>query len=82
VETFRRCRSRRRPAWKAALRRLGRSRRSSAARIAKFPALKIGRKRPGTTATWNVLIHGQIQHQLYHAGQIAILRRGLGKPIG
>jgi uncharacterized damage-inducible protein DinB len=28
-----------------------------------------------------VLIHGQMQHQLYHAGQIALLRRGMGKAI-
>ncbi len=69
-------------AWKASLRRLGRTEAQFRAAVAKFPGRKIGRRRPGTQATWNVLIHGQIQHQLYHAGQIAMLRRGLGKPIG
>ena len=69
-------------AWKASLRRLGRAEAQFRAAVAAFPGRKIGRRRPGTTSTWNVLIHGQIQHQLYHAGQIAMLRRGLGKPIG
>lgn len=68
-------------AWNAALKRLGRSEAQFRQAVAKFPSLKIGRRRPGTKATWNVLIHGQIQHQLYHAGQIAMLRRGLGKPV-
>ena len=68
-------------AWKQALRRLGRSEARFRDAVARFPALKLGRRRPGTTSTWNVLIHGQIQHQLYHAGQIAMLRRGLGKPV-
>ena len=69
-------------AWKASLRRLGRAEARFRAAVAAFPGRRIGRRRPGTTSTWNVLIHGQIQHQLYHAGQIAMLRRGLGKPVG
>ncbi len=69
-------------AWKAAQRRLARSETRFRNAVAAFPAAKLGRRRPGTTSNWNVLIHGQIQHQLYHAGQIAMLRRGLGKPVG
>jgi uncharacterized damage-inducible protein DinB len=69
-------------AWKAAQARLARAEAKFRKAVIGFPAAKLGRKRPGTTSTWNVLIHGQIQHQLYHAGQIAMLRRGLGKPIG
>jgi uncharacterized damage-inducible protein DinB len=58
--------------------------------VAKFPNRSSAHIRPllrsaGDIArnkqTWNLLIHGQIQHQLYHAGQIAMLRRGMGKEI-
>jgi len=68
-------------AWKASLRRLARTHAKFRRAVAKFPADKIGRKRPKVGHTWNVLIHGQIQHVLYHAGQIALMRRGMGKPV-
>jgi len=67
--------------WKKSLARLAESQRKFRAAVAKFPEAKLGRVRPKTNATWNVLIHGQIQHQLYHAGQIALLRRAMGKAI-
>lgn len=68
-------------AWKATLRRLARTQLKFRAAVAAFPAARLGRKRPGVDHSWNVLIHGQIQHQLYHAGQIALLRRALGRPV-
>jgi len=68
-------------AWKKSLARLAASQRKFRAAVARFPEAQLGRIRPGTKLSWNVLIHGQIQHQLYHAGQIAMLRRGMGKPI-
>lgn len=68
-------------AWKATLRRLARTHARFRREVDRFPAAKLGRKRPGLDHTWNVLIHGQIQHVLYHAGQIAMLRRALGKPV-
>ena len=68
-------------AWKATLRRLGRTQAKFRREVARFPKAKLGRRRPKTSTTWNVLIHGQIQHQLYHAGQITLMRRGLGKPV-
>ena len=68
-------------AWKASLRRLARTHAKFRREVARFPAARLGRRRPKLDHTWNVLIHGQIQHQLYHAGQIALMRRGLGKPI-
>ena len=69
-------------AWKASLRRLARAHTRFRSAVAAFPVVRLGRKRAGTGQTWNVLIHGQIQHALYHAGQIAMLRRALGKPVG
>ena len=68
-------------AWKATLRRLARTQAHFRRAVAAFPVAKLGRQRPKTEHTWNVLIHGQIQHALYHAGQIAMMRRGLGRPI-
>ena len=35
---------------------------------------------PGLTATYYELLHGVTQHDAYHAGQIAILRRGNAEP--
>lgn len=68
-------------AWKLTLRRLARTHMSFRREVARFPVAQLGRKRPGVEQTWNVLIHGQIQHALYHAGQIAMLRRAMGKPV-
>jgi uncharacterized damage-inducible protein DinB len=31
---------------------------------------------PGSTPPANVLLHGIIQHDLYHAGQISLLKKG------
>ena len=68
-------------AWRKSLARLAASQRKFRAAVAKFPDAQLGRIRPGTKTSWNVLIHGQIQHQLYHAGQIAMLRRGMGRQV-
>jgi len=68
-------------AWRKSLARLAASQRKFRAAVAKFPEAQLGRIRPGTKTSWNVLIHGQIQHQLYHAGQIAMLRRGMGREV-
>jgi len=68
-------------AWKRSLARLAASQRRFRSAVARFQVAHLGRIRPGTKTSWNVLIHGQIQHQLYHAGQIAMLRRGMGNEI-
>lgn len=68
-------------AWRASLRRLARTQARFRREVARFPIAKLGRRRPKVDQTWSVLIHGQIQHSVYHAGQIAMLRRALGKPV-
>jgi uncharacterized damage-inducible protein DinB len=68
-------------AWRATRRRLARSQARLRRAVARFPEAKLGRRRPKVDYTWSVLIHGAIQHQLYHAGQIALLRRALGNPV-
>jgi uncharacterized damage-inducible protein DinB len=37
---------------------------------------RLAAKRPGGAGTWYDLAHGQVQHALYHAGQIALLKKG------
>lgn len=69
-------------AWKATLKRLAASQALFRREIARFPEAKLGRKRPKANMTWSVLIYGQVEHCLWHAAQIALLRRALGKPIG
>ena len=39
---------------------------------------KKDQKTSGATTSRYVVLHGMIQHHLYHAGQIAILRKALG----
>ena len=68
-------------AWKASRARLARTQAAFRRVVARFPVARLGRQRPKTDQSWNVLIHGQIQHGLYHAGQITMLRRALGKPV-
>ncbi len=68
-------------AWRATLKRLAASHTLFRREIARFPEAKLGRKRPRTKMTWSVLIYGQVEHCLYHAGQVALLRRALGKPL-
>jgi len=36
---------------------------------------------PGRDFTWYILLHGLIQHNLYHAGQIAMIKSSLAKRI-
>lgn len=49
--------------------------------IREFPASRLGETVPGTDSTpehsFNVLLHGLAQHDAYHTGQIAILRKAL-----
>jgi len=37
---------------------------------------------PGKPHTLYVLVHGVLQHTLYHAGQVAILKRAVARPAG
>ncbi|HEX4004327.1 MAG TPA: DinB family protein [Candidatus Acidoferrales bacterium] len=70
------------PAWKRALENLAdsRSRLRRVAGALRDDQLeeKIG---PSSLSRYQIL-HGVVQHDLYHAGQIAILKRALGLPAG
>jgi hypothetical protein len=43
--------------------------------VADFPAAKLDVQVPGKDYSYSVMLHGAAQHALYHAGQIAVLKR-------
>ena len=43
--------------------------------IAAFPEAQLDQLRPDGETSWYVLIHGIVQHDLYHAGQIGLLAK-------
>jgi len=47
--------------------------------IASFPPERLHQPRPGIEMTWFHLISGSLQHGLYHAGQIPILKKAAVK---
>jgi len=61
--------------WFAALARFRESGRALVATVEGFPVESLNEKRPGTQGTWYDLIVGQLQHLLYHAGQVALLKK-------
>jgi uncharacterized damage-inducible protein DinB len=62
-------------AWKKTLNELGKQHRALAAAMLKFPAAKLDRNLGGGDYTFYITMHGAVQHDLYHAGQIAILKK-------
>lgn len=62
-------------AWQAAVRRLEETGRALCDTVRAFPAEKLHEKRPSLDDTWYGLISGQLQHVIYHAGQVALLRK-------
>lgn len=62
-------------AWFAEWQELERSYRALAASIARLPDERLDDLVPGRTYSVYHLLHGIIQHSLYHAGQIALLGR-------
>jgi uncharacterized damage-inducible protein DinB len=62
-------------AWKKALKELEKQHRALSAAMLKFPPAKLDRNLSGGDYTFYVTMHGAVQHDLYHAGQIAILKK-------
>ena len=60
----------------AALRLLQEDSRFRAA-VRKLPEAKLDEIAPGKDHSLYVMLHGAIQHDLYHAGQIAVLKKAL-----
>ena len=71
-------------AWRQTVARLDKAHQDLVAAIRTLPESKLheptndARDRPlGTGVSYYVLLHGVVQHDVYHAGQIAILKKGL-----
>lgn len=61
--------------WRLALQRLEDAHRRLVARARRFPERKLSARVPGRKYNFYVLLHGTVQHNLYHAGQIALLKK-------
>ena len=64
-------------AWERALQALELSHNELQLMVAGLNDSRLDERVPGRPYSVYFLIHGLIQHDLYHAGQIAILRKGL-----
>lgn len=62
-------------AWSAAVRRVLEAGLSLCETVRRFPPARLHEPRPGLEETWFELISGQLQHSLYHLGQIGILKK-------
>jgi uncharacterized damage-inducible protein DinB len=63
-------------AWKEALTSLRETHDALNRSIEAMDDAGLERKGAGTASTLYTLLHGAVQHALYHAGQIAILKKG------
>jgi uncharacterized damage-inducible protein DinB len=70
------------PAWKRALESLAESRARLRQVAAALGDEQLDEKVGATDVSRYQILHGVIQHDLYHAGQIAILKKALGQAAG
>lgn len=64
--------------WERARQALERGYRGLMERIEAFPEGRLNEAEPGSGDSFYTLLHGMVQHHLYHAGQIALLRLAAG----
>jgi len=62
-------------AWKGAVNRLFEAKDQLASAIEKFDDARLTETVPGRPYDFYYLFHGIVQHSLYHAGQIALLKK-------
>jgi uncharacterized damage-inducible protein DinB len=64
--------------WRATMERLRRAAADLRATIESLEDAGLDRTLPGVNDTWSTFasLHGVVQHTLYHAGQIALLKKG------
>jgi uncharacterized damage-inducible protein DinB len=48
--------------------------------VSRFPEERLVETVPGRDYTFYVMLHGIVQHDLYHAGQIALLKTAAARP--
>jgi uncharacterized damage-inducible protein DinB len=65
-------------AWRKSIERLKHAHGQLVKTVAAFPDSRLGRRVPGKKATYHnffYMFSGIVQHELYHAGQIALLKK-------
>jgi uncharacterized damage-inducible protein DinB len=65
------------PAWRKTLEELEKSHLQTQQTIAQLTDERLAESVPGKGYSVYVMLHGVIQHDLYHAGQIALLKKAL-----
>ena len=67
-------------AWRQTLDRLEESQHRLRALLRAFPDERLNVRAPGLSLSFYEVIHGVIHHDVYHAGQIAVLRNAQRQP--
>ena len=62
-------------AWRKAVTHLNRTHDVLVRKVAALPDSRLGERVPGKKSNFYFMLHGVVQHELYHAGQIAILKK-------
>lgn len=62
-------------AWSTAVDRFFETGRALCETVRRFPPGRLHEQRPNLDETWYKLIIGELQHVLYHAGQVGILKK-------
>lgn len=65
--------------WRAAVERLKDAHRELAADVAQLDDSQLVGRAPGRDHSVLVMLHGLVEHDAYHGGQIAVLKRALEK---
>jgi uncharacterized damage-inducible protein DinB len=62
-------------AWRKAVGHATRTHNQLVKKVTALPESKLGERVPGKKYDFYHMLHGAVQHELYHAGQIAILKK-------
>lgn len=65
-------------AWRKAVAQTKRTHDTLVKTVAALPESRLAERVPGKRYNFYHMLHGIVQHELYHAGQIAILKKVLG----
>ena len=61
--------------WRAAVKRLTKVNQELLSALFKFPEERLDDRLPGRKHSFYFMLHGVIQHNLYHGGQVALLKK-------
>lgn len=66
-------------AWKKAVAHIRKTHEALIARVSTLPVSRLSDRVPGKRYDFYHMLHGVAQHELYHAGQIAILKKAAAR---